>query len=108
MAAFLVSVSPDIPWHVTAFHSDYKMMDTENTSARTLIRAAEIGYEAGLHYVYAGNLPGGVENYEHTYCPSCRQPVIERRGFKIMRNKVNDGRCPNCNTAIAGFWNVPV
>ncbi len=57
-ARFLASISPDIPWHVTAFHSDYKMLDTPSTPVKTLLRAAEIGREAGLHYVYAGNLPG--------------------------------------------------
>ncbi len=104
MANFLASISPDIPWHVTAFHSDYKMMDTDNTPLRTLIRAAEIGYESGLHYVYAGNLPGRVGKYEHTYCPSCSELLIERWGFKVMQNRMNEGRCPKCNTAIPGYW----
>ena len=58
MARFIASVSPDIPWHVTAFHKDYKMLDPDDTTADDLIRAAEIGLEAGLHYVYAGNIPG--------------------------------------------------
>lgn len=107
MANFLVSVSPDIPWHVTAFHSDYKMKNTDNTPLRTLIRAAEIGYEGGLHYVYAGNLPGRVGTYENTYCPSCAEMLIERCGFNVRRNRLNGGHCPKCNTPIAGFWNVP-
>jgi pyruvate formate lyase activating enzyme len=107
MANYLVSISPEIPWHVTAFHSDYKMTDTENTSVRTLIRAAEIGYEAGLHYVYAGNLPGRVGNFEHTYCPACHDLVIERSGFRVLHNRVKDGRCPKCSATIAGFWKIP-
>jgi pyruvate formate lyase activating enzyme len=78
LAEFLAGVSPDIPWHVTAFHKDYKMTDPENTSAETLIRAAEIGKKAGLRYVYAGNLPGEVGDLENTRCPSCRELLIER------------------------------
>ncbi len=104
IANFIVSVSPDIPWHVTAFHSDYKMTDVDNTPLRTLLRAAEIGYEAGLHFVYAGNLPGRVGEYENTYCPSCRKLLIERWGFNVRQNNLRDGRCPKCTAAIPGFW----
>src|SRR5213594_3836097 len=71
LAEFLVSVSPDIPWHVTAFHKDYKMTDPENTSPATLLRAAAIGRRAGLRHVYAGNLPGHVGDLENTRCPDC-------------------------------------
>ncbi len=104
-ARFLVSISPNIPWHVTAFHSDYKMMDTENTPARTLLRAAEIGREAGLRYVYAGNLPGQVGEYETTFCPTCNQPLIRRWGYVISEYHLTpQGCCPSCGTAIAGVW----
>ena len=82
-ARFIRSVSPDIPWHVTAFHPDYKMTDPPPTSAKTLLRAAEIGQEAGLHYVYAGNIPGRVGEYESTLCPNCQTPLIERTGYVI-------------------------
>ncbi|HLX12255.1 MAG TPA: AmmeMemoRadiSam system radical SAM enzyme, partial [Bacteroidota bacterium] len=78
IARFLASVSPNIPWHVTAFHSDYKMMETDNTPTETLLRAARIGQEAGLHFVYAGNIPGRVGDFENTYCPSCKELLIER------------------------------
>jgi pyruvate formate lyase activating enzyme len=104
-ASFLAGISPDIPWHVTAFHKDYKMSDRDNTSARTLIRAAEIGYEAGLRYVYAGNLPGRVGHYEDTLCPGCGRTLIRRYGFQILENRIGPrGRCPDCATAIAGIW----
>ncbi|RMF32930.1 MAG: AmmeMemoRadiSam system radical SAM enzyme [Chloroflexi bacterium] len=104
-ARFIASVSPDIPWHVTAFHKDYKMTDPDNTPARTLIRAAEIGYEEGLHYVYAGNLPGRVGPYEDTRCPHCHETLIRRYGFHVLENRVTpEGRCPSCQTAIAGIW----
>ncbi len=106
IAQFLVSVSPDIPWHVTAFHQDYKMTDRENTTAKTLIRAAEIGVAAGLRYVYAGNLPGRVGPFENTYCPSCKTPLIERVGYTILKDLLTPSRgiCPSCSTRIPGVW----
>jgi pyruvate formate lyase activating enzyme len=105
IARFLVSVSPDIPWHVTAFHQDYKMTDPENTPSSTLGRAAEIGYSEGLHFVYAGNLPGRLTRYENTYCPSCSHLLIERFGFLVRSNVLMNGRCPRCSATIPGVWN---
>jgi AmmeMemoRadiSam system radical SAM enzyme len=105
IAQFLAALSRDIPWHVTAFHPDYKMEDRGATPAATLLRAAEIGVAAGLRYVYAGNLPGRVGPFEHTYCPGCRQPVVRRRGFTILEVALAPGgRCRRCGTAIAGRW----
>jgi len=104
IARFLVSVSPDIPWHVTAFHQDYRMTDPDPTPARTLLRAAEIGYNAGLHFVYAGNLPGHTGQFENTYCPSCQTVLIERRGFIVKKNALVDGSCPKCRARIPGVW----
>jgi pyruvate formate lyase activating enzyme len=104
-ARFLVSVSPDIPWHVTAFHPDYKMDDIGPTPSSTLLRAAEIGQEAGLRYVYAGNLPGRVGTFEDTVCPTCSTVLVRRRGYVILAyHLTSDGRCPQCKTAIAGIW----
>src|SRR5262249_38259663 len=79
-AGFLASVSPDIPWHVTAFHKDYRMTDPDATSPAILLRAVEIGASEGLHFIYAGNLPGQVGPWENTRCPSCRATLIERFG----------------------------
>jgi len=104
IARFLVSVSPDIPWHVTAFHQDYRMNDPDPTPARTLLRAAEIGYNAGLHFVYAGNLPGHTGQFEDTRCPSCHTVLIERRGFTVRKNALVDGCCPKCRSRIPGVW----
>jgi pyruvate formate lyase activating enzyme len=104
LAGFLASVSPDIPWHVTAFHPDYKMTDRDFTTAATLLRAVEIGRGAGLRYVYAGNLPGHVGRFEDTRCPSCDQTVVERRGYRIGRVDLQGGRCPRCHTVIPGRW----
>jgi AmmeMemoRadiSam system radical SAM enzyme/AmmeMemoRadiSam system protein B/AmmeMemoRadiSam system protein A len=104
-ADFLVSVSPDIPWHVTAFHKDYKMTDPDSTTPETLIRAAEIGTATGLRYVYAGNLPGQVGPWENTRCPSCRATVIERFGYLIRRYRLTpEGRCPDCGARVPGVW----
>jgi len=104
-ARFLVSLSPDIPWHLTAFHKDYKMTEPDSTDAKTLLRAAEIGQEAGLRYVYTGNLPGMTGMYENTFCHNCGELLVARLGYYIRTNKLSGaGRCPKCNTAIAGIW----
>ena len=105
LAEFLAGISPDIPWHVTAFHKDYKMTDPENTSPEKLLRAAEIGKKAGLKYVYPGNLPGQVGDRENTHCPNCRKTLIERYGYMIRAYRLTpEGRCPGCGTAIPGRW----
>ena len=102
---FIASVSPDIPWHVTAFHPDYKMIDPPPTSVRTLLRAAEIGQEAGLNYVYAGNIPGRTGEYEHTHCPQCRTVLIERYSYVIRSYHLTpEGACPKCGARIPGVW----
>ena len=104
-ARFLAALSPDIPWHVTAFHKDYKMTGPDNTSAVTLMRAAEIGRAEGLRYVYAGNLPGMVGDWEHTRCPTCATALIERSSFRVLAYRLTaEGRCPECATAIPGVW----
>jgi pyruvate formate lyase activating enzyme len=104
-AAYIASVSKDIPWHVTAFHQDYKMTDPDNTDVHTLLRAVEIGKAAGLHFVYAGNMPGRVGPHEHTWCPSCHQLLIGRFGYVILEyNLTDDGRCVHCGEPIPGIW----
>ncbi len=104
IAEFVVGVSPDLPWHVTAFHSDYKMDDTPGTPIERLNSAAEIGKQAGLRYIYAGNRPGHVGDGESTFCPSCGARCIQRHGFTVLANHLVDGRCPQCNHSIPGFW----
>ncbi len=104
-AEFIASVSPEIPWHVTAFHQDYRMTEPDNTSAATLVRACEMGTRAGLKFVYAGNLPGRVGRWEHTWCPDCGDLLIERQGYVIRRQRVGaDGGCPSCGRRIPGIW----
>jgi pyruvate formate lyase activating enzyme len=105
IARFLAGVSPDIPWHVTAFHEDYKMTGNGNTPVSTLLRAAEIGKEEGLNFVYAGNLPRSVGPWENTTCPGCNALLIERSGFRVLQMNLQDGRCPSCARTIPGVWN---
>jgi pyruvate formate lyase activating enzyme len=105
LAEFVAGVSPDIPWHVTAFHKDYKMTDPEDTKPSTLARAAEIGKRAGLRFVYAGNLSGHVDDLENTRCPQCRELLIERYGYHILKYQVTSkGTCPSCGASIPGRW----
>jgi pyruvate formate lyase activating enzyme len=105
IAKFIFSVSSDIPWHVTAYHQDYKMTsEHEFTPLSTLIRAAEIGYKEGLHFVYTGNRPGQTRNYENTYCYSCHELLIERQGFRVLRNHISHSECFKCGTKIFGKW----
>jgi len=105
LAEFLAKISPDIPWHVTAFHKDYKMTDPDDTPPETLLRAGEIGKKAGLRYVYAGNLPGRVGDFENTRCHNCGTLLIERYGYAIRSYRLTStGACPNCGTQIPGRW----
>lgn len=104
-ARFLASVSADIPWHVTAFHPDYKMTEPSPTPVKTLQRAAEIGQEAGLHYVYAGNIPGRVGTLEDTICPQCQEVLVHRVGYTLLEYRITSkGTCPQCGTTIPGVW----
>jgi pyruvate formate lyase activating enzyme len=105
LAGFLAGISPDIPWHVTAFHKSYKMTGPENTGAAALQRAASIGHDAGLQYVYAGNLDGRVGDLENTWCPGCRALVIDRRRHHVLQNRLTaEGGCPECGSRIPGLW----
>jgi pyruvate formate lyase activating enzyme len=102
IAQFLQGVGADIPWHVSAFFPAYKMQEVEPTDLATLQRAWRIGKEAGLRYVYCGNLPGS--GYEGTDCYACGRRLIERDGFAVLRNTLQKGRCPYCQTFIDGVW----
>jgi pyruvate formate lyase activating enzyme len=105
LTEFLASISLDIPWHVTAFHADYKMDDQRDTTPDDLLRAAEIGRQAGLRYIYAGNLPGRVGGQEDTHCPHCEETVISRYGYSIQDYRLTSGGCcPRCSTQIPGRW----
>jgi pyruvate formate lyase activating enzyme len=103
LTEFVAGVSPDIPWHVTAFHQDYRMTDQRNTTAEDLLRAAEIGKQSGLRYIYPGNLPGHVGDWENTQCVQCGETLIERYGYRIRAyHLTSEGACPTCGTQLPG------
>lgn len=100
IAEFLCSLSPSIPWHVTRFYPAWEIRDRPPTAVASLRRAREIGFKAGLKYVYEGNVPG--EGGENTWCPECRELLIERYGFYVRQNRIRDDRCPTCGAHIEG------
>jgi pyruvate formate lyase activating enzyme len=102
IARFIHSVDPEIPWHISRFYPTYKLTDKPGTSIETIRKAKEIGYSAGLKYVYEGNVPG--EDGENTYCPKCKKRLIKRFGYRIMDNMLQNGKCPQCSTLIEGIW----
>jgi len=101
LAEFLRGVSPDIPWHISRFIPAYRATDQPPTPVSTLRRAQRIGLEAGLKYVYLGNVPGEGED---THCPSCGETVIRRHGFYILQNRLQEGHCPSCGAEVPGIW----
>ena len=100
---FADNLGPDVPWHFTAFHPDYKMMDGPPTPAATLTRARDIALGAGLNYVYTGNVHD--ERGGSTYCAGCGQLVIGRDWYRITGYRLDDsGHCLDCRTACAGLF----
>lgn len=101
MAEFIKNdLGPHIPWHLSAFHPDYKMLDHKRTGLETLQRAQKIGKEAGLYYIYLGNVPV----HGDTHCPQCDELLIDRTGYNIIVNKLKSGHCPKCQREIEGIW----
>lgn len=100
IARFIKEVSPDIPWHVSAFYPAHKMLDLPGTSAATLCRARKIGIDTGLKYVYTGNIPG--DDGEHTFCHNCKAVLVHRYGYDFVVNNIMDSRCPYCGAVIEG------
>jgi pyruvate formate lyase activating enzyme len=107
LTGFLSDVDPDMPWHVTAFHANYKMRQPGDATPAMLLSAAAIGRRSGLRFVYAGNLPGAVGSLEDTTCPSCSAGLIERHGYRIRSYRISaDGRCPSCGFQVPGRWDA--
>jgi pyruvate formate lyase activating enzyme len=105
LTTFLAGVSLDIPWHVTAFHPDYRMTDVGATTPAMLDRASGLAREAGLKYVYAGNLPGRVGTLEHTFCQECGELLVARYGYLIQKYGLTpEGECPSCRARLPGRW----
>lgn len=109
MARFVAGVSPDIPWHVTAFHPDYRRLDTPATPVASLLEAARLGQAAGLRYVYVGNVPPSEAGpWSDTHCWRCGRTLVVRRGFRVIADRLAPGgRCPGCGEAVAGVWEGP-
>lgn len=103
-AEYLAGVDPEMPWHVTAFHPDYKMLSEKPTPPKALVKAREIGKAAGLKHVYCGNLPFAYSGYETTSCPKCGKEVVRRVGFSLAEVNVDKGRCKFCKQPIKGVW----
>lgn len=105
IAEFLASVNPDIPWHISAYHADYKReRGTESTSPQALRTAMNIGREAGLRYIYPGNMPGLAEAGQ-TRCHTCGATIVKRTGFSVSKINIDtNGNCPQCQTPIPGRW----
>jgi len=102
LTAFIAGISKDIPWHVSRFHPDYLMQDVGITPLKKLEEAIKIGENQGLKYIYIGNVPG--HEKEHTYCPSCGEPVIIRHGYMVENKLDEKGKCPHCSFKLAGIW----
>lgn len=100
LADFIVSLGPETPWHVSRFHPAYRLTDRPATPVETLQRARKIGLEAGLWYVYTGNIPG--DEGEHTFCHRCQSLLLERFGFSTRRRGLKNGLCTQCGTALVG------
>lgn len=101
IAQFIKSVDPAIPWHVSRFQPAYRMTDIPPTPLKTLKKAMDIGKKVGLRYVYQGNTPGKGEN---TFCYNCGKVLIERYGFSLSNNLIQDGKCPKCGSQIDGVF----
>ncbi len=105
IAGFIASeLGASVPWHVSRFHGDYKMTSAPATPLETLQLACRLGKEAGLKYIYCGNVPGEAD--ESTHCPSCGTTVIDRTGFRVGAISLRDGACPQCGTAVEGVWST--
>jgi pyruvate formate lyase activating enzyme len=102
LAKFLVNLDPDIPWHISRFHPTYRLMNIRPTPPESIRKAKDIGYEAGLKYVYTGNLPG--DEGEKTFCHQCKELLIDRYGFYVRKNVIANSRCPKCSAEIPGVW----
>jgi pyruvate formate lyase activating enzyme len=102
LAEFISELGKETPWHISRFHPQFKMLDKPVTPVSSLHRAFEIGKQAGLKYVYSGNVPG--DKGENTYCFECGNILIERYGFRIMKNNLDWNKCPQCGAELDGVF----
>ncbi|MBW1737512.1 MAG: AmmeMemoRadiSam system radical SAM enzyme [Deltaproteobacteria bacterium] len=102
ISQFLANLDTDIPWHISRFHPTYRLTDIPSTPPDTIQKARDLGYEAGLKYVYTGNLPG--DDGEKTFCHNCGELLIDRFGFTVTKNRIKENLCPECGSEIPGVW----
>ena len=102
IATFIKKISPNIPWHISAFYPTYLMTDHSATMPASIERTYNIGKESGLRYVYGGNIDD--EDMNKTLCPKCEATLIRRRGFSVLENNIKNSSCPKCGEQIAGVW----
>jgi pyruvate formate lyase activating enzyme len=102
ISQFLANLDKDIPWHISRFHPTYRLTHIPSTPPESIQRARDLGYEAGLKYVYTGNLPG--DEGEKTFCHSCGKLLVDRFGFTVTENRIKDNLCAECGSEIPGVW----
>jgi pyruvate formate lyase activating enzyme len=102
LASFLYNLDPTVPWHISRFHPTYRLTNIRSTPPERIQVAREIGFEAGLKYVYSGNLPG--DEGEKTFCHNCGKLLINRYGFYVTDNNIEGNRCSGCHAKIPGVW----
>ena len=102
IAKWIYRTDKSMPWHLSAFHPSYKLLDAPPTTVESIERARDIGLSEGLRYVYSGNIPGMAG--ESTYCYNCKKLLIERLGFTIKKKSIKGGRCPYCKVEIDGVF----
>jgi pyruvate formate lyase activating enzyme len=102
LAAWMAEADPDMPWHISAFHPDFEMLDRPPTPPAALLRAYEIGKQAGLRYVYVGNVTD--TDRGSTYCARCGERLIERRWYSVRELWPERGICSRCGASAAGVW----
>lgn len=98
------NLGPDVPLHFSRFHPMYKIKNLPPTPVNTLETCHKIAQEAGLRFVYIGNVPG--HPAENTLCPHCHKILIQRMGYAIIKNEIKDGKC-SCGHPIPGIWKLP-
>lgn len=96
------SLGDTVPVHFTRFTPNYKLQNSPPTPVKTLETAAALARAQGLKFVYVGNVPG--HRLENTYCPKCGKLLVNRRGYTVSENNLQDGRCRFCKTSIPGVW----
>lgn len=102
IAAFILSLGAETPWHISRFHPQFKRLETPSTPIDSVHRACLIGKEAGLKYVYSGNVPG--DEGENTVCSNCKKLVIKRHGFRIIDNFLSGPACSHCGQKLEGLF----